>query len=247
MTLVQAWIDSVQLLKPKNFKLFAMVTLKSIIEAYKLLFKYFWWIVPAFIAYVLGLFFVLTYLYPSYYGSLRPTPELSWAWFNMPVGFEVLYVFLFLAVCFITRPSIDKKDCKYLRTQYKRIILYSLIMMALKISSRSAWDVFLVLFFLDSRGGPKNFVLSMWYALKIIIFNYPLLVVIGIILNLPLWIGNLVYLHMYNTALVFPYTMQITIPNLIGIFLLPIGICTYTNIYIKKLHDQFDLYVKQPQ
>jgi len=30
-------------------------------------------------------------------------------------------------------------------------------------------------------------------------------------------------------------------------FLMPIGVCTYTNIYIKRLHDQFDLYFKQPQ
>lgn len=247
MTLVQAWIDSIQLLRPKNFKLFVMVTLKSIIEAYKLLFKYFWWIVPAFIAFVLGLFVVLTYLYPSYYGSLRPTSDLSWAWFNMPVGFHIFHDLLFLAVCFITRPSIDRKDCKYLRTQYKKIILYSLILMALGISSLSAWAVFVVLFFLDSRGGLKNFFLSMWYALKMIIFNYPLLAVIGIILNLPMWLCNLVYLYMYNTMFIFPYTMQIAMPSLIGILFLPIGICTYANIYIKKLHDQFDLYVKQPQ
>jgi hypothetical protein len=35
--------------------------------------------------------------------------------------------------------------------------------------------------------------------------------------------------------------------SIVKILLLPIGICTYANIYIKKLHDQFDLYIKQPQ
>ena len=173
MTLVQAWIDSIQLLRPKNFKLFVLVTIKSIIEAYKLLFKYFWWIVPAFIAGAVLLSLIGPFTIPNYYGPLEALRDQNTYWFNaqMEGVLYVLYSFLFLAVCFITRPSIDKKDCKYLRTQYKRIILYSLIMMALKISSRSAWDVFLVLFFLDSRGGPKNFLLSMWHALKMIIFK----------------------------------------------------------------------------
>lgn len=243
MTLVQSWIDSLNLLKPKNFQLFAMVTLKSIIEAYKLLIKYFWWIVPTFILFVVALFFTLTYLYPSYYGSLKPTPDLTLAWFYMPVGFYVIYLLLFLAVCFITRPSIAKKDCSYLQAQYKKIILYSFILAAFGASSLSAWSIFLVLFFLDSRGGPKNFLLSMWYALKMIIFNYPLLAIIGIMLNLPIWLINVVYIYKYNQMFMLP----VMIYNGIAILLLPIGICIYANIYIKKLHDQFDLYFKPAQ
>jgi hypothetical protein len=245
MTLIQAWIDSVQLLRPKNLKLFVLVTIKSIIEAYKLLFKYFWWIVPAFIAVALLFSLIGPIALPNYYGPIEAIIDRNRYWFyaHMQEISYVLYSLLFLAVCFITRPSIDKKDCKYLRTQYKRIILYSLILMALGISSLSAWHVFVVLFFLDSRGGPKNFFLSMWYALKMIIFNYPLLAVIGILLHLPFWLINVVYLYQYNYLFVLP----IVISNMLAILFLPIGICTYANIYIKKLHDQFDLYVKQPQ
>src|SRR3989304_215348 len=39
-----SWKDGLTLLLPRNLKLFALVTLKSIIECYKIYFKYFWWV-----------------------------------------------------------------------------------------------------------------------------------------------------------------------------------------------------------
>lgn len=241
MTLVQAWIDSVQLLKPKNFKLFVMVTIKSIIEAYKLLFKYFWLEVSAFIAITVFFAWIAPSL-PTLMSQFETVSYESIYW-SYGVMSYLLYGFLFLGVCFITRPSIDKKDGGYIRAQYKKIILYFFIIAFLGMSLLSAWSVFLVLFFLDSRGGPKNFLLSMWYALKMIIFNYPLLAVIGIILHLPIWLIHVICVYKYNQMLV----LSVVLYNFIGILFLPIGICTYANIYIKKLHDQFDLYIKQPQ
>jgi hypothetical protein len=256
MTLVQSWIDSLTLLKPKNFQLFVMVTLKSIVEAYKLLLRFFWWVVPAFILFVVALFFTLTYLYPSYYGSLRPTPDLTLAWFYMPVGFYVIYQLLFLAVCFITRPSIAQKDWGYLLTQYRKIILYWIIIALLTLYSDfrfsySIWSVFLVLFFIDSEGGPKNFFFSMWYALKMIIFNAPLLAIMGICFYV---LGYFFSLLMTKAVVVSTFDERVMADALIimglgrtaiKILLLPIGVCTYANVYIKKVHDQFDLYFKQ--
>lgn len=242
MTLVQSWIDSLRLLKPKNLQLFAMVTLKSIIEAYKLMFKYFWWLVLVIAAFLL---FV-----PDYRAVIYAHDIANIAFYAQMTGIAyLLYTLLLLAVCFITRPSVVKKDCNYFRTQYKKIILYWLLWVILltissvkmvltpllQISAYSPWWIFLVLFYVDSEGGWNNLFLSMWRTLKMIIFNYPLLIVMGICFYLPIFIVNK---HIFISPLMRTFLSSL---------LLPIGVCTFANIYIKKLHDQFDLYFKPVQ
>jgi hypothetical protein len=268
MTLVQSWIDSLTLLKPKNAQLFIMVTLKSIIEAYKIMFWYFW-MAPSLIYlsyFILGRFSMPYVTYVRYN---------SWEGIVLIALMNLFYQILLLAICFITRPSIMKKDWSYFCTQYKKIIIYWLLLPVLTgalvfvlaelfiiFYFRNAvfghlwiiptlmywllppmllgWSVFSVLFFADSAGGAKNFLCSMCNSLKMIIFNYPLLVVIGLCFYVPVWIIS----PFIDQRLVIGLESYIT-KNILGILLLPIGVCTYANIYIKKLHDQFDLYSKQ--
>ncbi len=246
MTLLQSWADSLTLLKPKHLQLFVMVTIKSIIEAYKLYFKYFWWLL---LAMPLFLFFA-----PDVVIAWKNNDVVSLAHYATLLGVAAsLYGLLFLAACFATRPSILQKDCAYFRIQFKKIILYWLVwgvlrIMLLKyalaygrmflpignISSRSPELILFVLFFADSDGGLKNIFVSFWNALKMIIYNLPLFAVIVFAFSFPL---VLIDKFVYISSLV-----KIVIES----FLMPIGVCTYTNIYIKRLHDQFDLYFKQP-
>jgi hypothetical protein len=238
MTLVQAWIDSLTLLKPKNFQLFVMVTLKSIIETYKLMFKYFWWLI---------LLFEICYI--PLFLSIR----------SVTLSFWLLQLLVF-AVCAITRPSVMKKDCAYLRSQLYSFIYFAIFLLCLPATwwptAFSAWTIFLILFFLDSEKGPKNFLLSMWYALKMILFNFPLMiciyaimwclnaVIFGTIEKLLIEIVKLGGMSWWALGLLhYAGLLQSTI----AVLLLPIGVCTYANIYIKKLHDQFDLYFKKSQ
>ena len=227
MTLVQSWKDSVQLLKPKNFKLFAMVTIKSIIEAYKLYFKYFWWLLA-----VMLLFFLC--ITPD--SLVHSVALLSFV--------HIIYGLLFLGVCFITRPSILQKDYSYLRTQFKKNLWNVLFIPLLFISPYSPWSVFLILFFADSEGGFKKFLLSMWNALKMMIYNLPLILVITLFLVMVNGFFYIPILFLNYLYFIAPLRYLFTA---IGAFLMPITICTYTNIYIKRLHDQFDLYFKQPE
>ena len=222
MTLLQSWVDSLTLLKPKNLQLFVMVTIKSILEAYKLYFKYFWWLLLA-----MPLFLFIT-------------PNSSIQYIALLSIVYVLYGLLFLGICFITRPSILQKDCSYLRTQFQKIILYWFFWMLLFlplffISSYSSWYIFFVLFFADSEGGFKKFIFSMWNAWKIILYNFPLIFVVNVCFGIPVLIFNYLF---FVTPLMH---------TVIGAFLMPIGVCIYANIYIKRLHDQFDLYFKQPE
>lgn len=240
MTLIQSWVDSLQLLRPKNLQLFVMVTIKSIIDAYKLYFKYFWWLLLTLP--LLFLFFI-------------PNTPIQFS--TMHCLCNTLYGLLLLGACFLTRPSILQKNCSYLRTQFKKIILYwlswNLLLFPLFfISSYSSWYIFFVLFFVDSEGGFKNLFLSMWKALKMVIYNFPLIFVINLCFGLFLLILTPLIQIIFRVSPM-PINMYATYANIyskqiiIGAFLMPIGVCTYANIYIKRLHDQFDLYFPQPQ
>ena len=222
MTLVQSWVDSLTLLKPKNLQLFAMVTIKSIIEAYTLYLRYFWWI---FIGMVI-----------CYFLLIDPDTTARGVTLSVLVLSQFFYALLFLAACFVTRPSIMRKDWKYFTSKQAVLcIAYCSLLIFVVGSGLSPWSIFLVLFFIDSDLRPKSFFLSMWNALKMVIYNYPLIVIMGICLYLPVLIFD-------NTFFINPL-----LRNIIAALLLPIGVCTYTNIYIKKLHDQFDLYFNKPQ
>jgi hypothetical protein len=77
-----------------------------------------------------------------------------------------------------------------------------------------------------------------------IVFNYPLLVVIGICWGLLLGL-NKYFIEPFifaNDTVGVGFAMW----NILAALLLPIGVCFYANIYIKKLHDQFDLYFQSP-
>ncbi len=49
MQLLASWRDSLTLFKPANFKLFGLVTLKKLLETYKVWLKYCWWLIVLFV------------------------------------------------------------------------------------------------------------------------------------------------------------------------------------------------------
>jgi hypothetical protein len=248
MTLLQSWADSLTLPKPKNLQLFVMVTIKSIIEAYKLYFKYFWWLL---LAMPLFLFVAPDFVVAHFVKTHNDAQTLAYYLTLLGVAAS-LYGLLFLAACFLTRPSILQKDCSYLRTEFKKIIVYWFLWGTLRVllmkytlywkivplSNVSLYSpelIFFVLFFADSDGGVKNIFRSFWNMLKMLIYNFPLLLIVVVCFSFPTVLFNRI---IYVSPL-----MKL----IIGSLLMPIGVCTYANIYIKRLHDQFDLYFKQPQ
>jgi len=233
MTLLQSWADSLTLLKPKNFQLFLMVTVKSIIEAYKIYVRYFWWAlllvtVGGLASCFLSFAQIFPYRHISFYSS------------------SFLCEILFLAACLSTRPSVLLKDGDYFIFQLKKIILFWIFLPLFSWSSATYYGyIFAVLFFADSEGGCKNFLLSLWNALKMVFFNVPLMVILGGFMYALGWFGGY-YLHQLCLAYNIPiYPQYYLLFNAVGALLLPIGVCFYTNIYIKRLHDQFDLYFRK--
>ena len=221
MTLIQAWVSSLSLLKPKNAQLFFLVTVKSIIECYKVILRYWWWLVMVLVVCVTSVI-------------LQDNMKAS--------GLEILVMWLYqlmiFVVCISTRSSLSQKDCEYF---IKYAVFFGYSAMCLLLLPYIFWPTplspfyfFILFFFLDSAKGWKDFLFSIGRAFRMIIYNYPLMIVIGLILYTPVYC---VQVFMGLTPV---------IQTLVGVFLMPISICTYANVYIKKLHDQCELYITQP-
>lgn len=233
MELVQAWKDSLALLKPQNMHLFLLVTLKSVIEAYKTLLLYWWW-----------LFAILLYCCIVPYYHTMSMSSLRWFTIIVQWSFQLLIFASLLA----TRSSVEQKNCSYFREHMLYFLapagLLLFIPIAMWPSALTAVYVFFVLFYLDSQKRLNPFkvhlqendsIRSLWNAVKMVLYSYPLLIITGIFFLLP---GQLIFSYLYPCHLLY---------DILAIVLTPVSLCFYTNIYIKKLHEQFDLYFEQPK
>jgi hypothetical protein len=259
MTLIQSWIDSLTLLKPKNAQLFIMATIKSLMETYRVMFFYLWLTGSLVILLYISFFLIIPIFFDTYVvkesatlGTYTIRESPSWIGNLFEALMRWLYQLVFFITCLATRPSIMKKDWTYFKSRIYFFIYIAIFLLLIpKAFWPTAWPtltspfyIFLVLFFLDSAQDFKNFFFSLWNSLKMIMFNFPLLAIMSICYNVLLAL---------NTYFIAPFIFMndtvglgFALCDIFGVWLLPICVCIYANIYIKKLHDQFDLYFQSP-
>lgn len=259
MGLLHSWRDSLLLLTPHNFKLFALATFKSIIETYKVLARvWYLWLLPVIVPMVLvasGLYYVS--LGSTFFESLL---------FHM-FGLFLLTICVWMSVlcCLATRPSNEQKNLNYFKDHVRFFLLLAFAVILLwqfdfwlhwlKIFSRSythesaslfralefllladfmpLW-IFFILFFLDSDGGIKQLLFAAVRAVQMTVYNLPLLIVLVFALVVPSFI-------LAHATVAYQWPEYIGL--LLYLFLLkPLLINIWTNIYIKKLHETPKLY-----
>ena len=257
MQLLQAWKDSLTILRPKNLKLFCLVTLKSILSTYKTLISNFGWL-------LLSIAIPLCFFTRS--------AEGIWGLFGVYVVFIWLSYLIFLAA----RPSITRKDLAYF-TGFKWhalwntllyfylipalmavfygllnfaffgnifgpqgagmsifVAIFTLPTLAIIFSILMFISFFSLLFLLDSDGSIKSFGMSLVRGIKMFLYNLPFCLLFMIIF--AILFGALV--------LLFGEFMGSSFNTIFIPLLLPVPLCFITNFYIKKLHEQFAVYFK---
>jgi hypothetical protein len=91
--------------------------------------------------------------------------------------------------------------------------------------------IFFIAFLLDSNAGIKSFGLSLFRAGKMVVYNLPFIIV------------SLIFLFCLGKGVA--CINSFLNPDIMGyvvMILLPIPVCFFINFYIKKKHEQFDLY-----
>jgi len=263
MYLLQSWKESLTIFIPKNFKLFLLVTLKSLLETTKTFFRYFWWLI------VLEL-------------GGPPLLNMLGVFTKMPSG-DVANIVAFLTVfaqtitlfCLylIARPSVAKKDYAYFKHYsyyvaivffiafvcslvvqmsllYARVLLGSLLVPLLfLVMLPSALGAFFLLFWFDSDGTIKNLFYSFVRSIKMVLYNYPFCLIASLLFG-GMWalvsvVPVQTFIFIYGAKLgILPLVVwpMLILRSIVRVLLFALQICFFTNFYVKRLHDQFTLY-----
>jgi len=209
MQLLQSWSSSLAIFKPANLKLFLLVTLKSIIEAYKVLFAKFWHLV---LAYIVVDFFLIRYLQTnqvSFFSGVpfAQSPIFTWLFvIGLVVVTSLVTFFMFL----VSRPSVTQKNYDYVFRYIKHfcyfilfvfllralagLIMYPIItneqylfqvwvnrVFAFLQFSYSIIFSFFILFFLDAKAGVNEAFLAMCRAVKMWFYTLPFTCIVALL------------------------------------------------------------------
>jgi len=244
MRLIQAWKHAITFFYPSNFKLFTLITVRSLLEAYKILLHNWWWL----FAFIGG----ITLFKWSNAGSF----------FFLSVVLNYVFIFAFSLA---TRPSLKKKNASYFSsylplflptfTGFLSIKLFEVLLakiigidvdqwqlVRLLVKSFSyATQVFFIFFFLDSNHTIRQLLQSLFRSVKMTVYNYPIclffgLIILGLEITFSFFTG--IFLFVWQEVAIF-----LRIIDLVNkIVFVPVQLSIFANIYIKKLHEQFDYY-----
>lgn len=104
--LLQSWKESLLLFKPINFKPLLSSTVKSVLETYTILFRYFWWL--------MAIYVVAAYFFPYPVDSYYRTYPLFVHTKNYTINWIVELFFIFI-VFLAARPSTMRKNYAYFK------------------------------------------------------------------------------------------------------------------------------------
>lgn len=259
MYVLHAWNSSLQLFLPSNLKLFLLVTLKSIKSTYTTYIKYGW----PFLGLIIGGFFGSYYMQDTYRTIIHNAQlgERIWQDTALVYGMtllllllQLLYQLCVFLIALSARPSVDKKDCAYMRSFVQKYFLGYLILKSVLFLS---WvtitmglfhicfvgaafcatspfiyylfgqiTLFATLFFLDLGCRFVTIPKAIWFSIKMIFYNLPFVVIVTTSI----------------TALAYVFGNFIEAIYVIYLFVYPLLFCFMTNYYTKKVHDQARLY-----
>ncbi len=220
--LLRSWKESLLIYIPKNFKLFLLVTIKSALQTYGYLIYHFWW-----------LFLLIVLVDTGCYYPECLLPGSLWVLLNM-----FLKALFLLIVFMLSRPSVSLKNIHYiLEKLYSfglgalvlylffymvstiiKYIVVGLVMMPIFVCS--------LLFYLDTAGLLQDVLSSLWRGVKMYLFNTPFFLLSAIVV-LGIWY-QVTLLSVYWKYLFFLFV--------------PFVVSYFKNMYVKRLHDQFNLY-----
>lgn len=221
--LLRSWKESLLIYVPKNFKLFLLVTIKSAVQTYGYLIYYFWWLLLLLILLDVGCYYPECLL-----------PSGLWNFFDLLVKACCLLITFILA-----RSSLSLKNVHYIIEQlYKSwfgfFLLYLIFYFLFKFFSYIFFALVLMpificalFFYLDTFGSLQDLLLSWWRGIMMYLFNAPFFLVVSCVVAF-LWYQTASSYSIYGTYIFFLFV--------------PFMVSYFKNMYVKRLHDQFNLY-----
>lgn len=247
MNVWSEWKDSLSLLYPANLKLFLLVALNALRQAFIIWLQHFWMLIGL-------VLFCLVLERSGGIGVLRLAA--------ITVGSFALLVEFILAM----RPSVGLKNYTYFNHYFSHLIaciallygtagLYSVFMRKNAFVFNGMLAVFIAvmtvlaaMFFLDGKASIKNLLGSLYRALKMFFYNLPFIcvsVVVGYLLFCMLFYGMSALIFRVVDTTLYPtfYNYFFLLLSILFFFCVTsVGICFFGNLYVKKSQEQYTLY-----
>ncbi|MCX5922605.1 MAG: hypothetical protein NTX86_04745 [Candidatus Dependentiae bacterium] len=260
MQLLDVWKNTLTLYKPQNLKLFFLVTLKSVVETYKIMVGTFWPLVVGCSAIMIISGILLKPWIPIVLvsGEIPDSVSLLTVLLLMlaVIAPFLSFYYLYFLMYLIARPSVDLKDYAYLK-QYCRYFFWFLIVFVLPfefpikaiVLFLGFFTDYFTFFYLDSHGGFYTLFPSIKRAGKMLLYTLPVVIPLIVLsyayafgIKFLFWFGSVE--ESIKAFLACPLAMSLFV--FIDIFIVqPISICVMSNLYTKYLHENFELYFEQ--
>jgi hypothetical protein len=224
MQFLISWWDSLLVFKPGNARLFALVTLNAFTCLYRAAYLY---CVPLMLGLMISMVFTGT------------------RWFLLPFILLLIYLFILYVAA---RASTWRKDGSYFLAYGKHLVWFSLffvmwlvMLCSLSLLGIPCWFAQLPLyaplfpffsltiaFLCDSDGSFRAAMGSIYRGFLFVAYNLPVCIIFCAFFMV---IAHLLFM-----------LLPVMIAQIFLILLWPLVICTYINLYIKRVHEQFNLY-----
>lgn len=219
MMILKSWSESLSLLKPSSFKLFFLVTLKSIISVYKALAFRFWPVV---------LFGALCAVYAPFYSIVFMQPILA------------------LLIVLLARPSVLPKNYLYIIQHLPHImwlapmaILFGVLLCTSYVAALIPLAIFYAVSVLDSYAQPKDIIESGMRATKMLVLNMPFC---AVLMAFFYGMGAWCLVPVFKMAAACSVGYQPALIYYMLTLCAPVMICFFVNMYTKKIYEQFGIY-----
>lgn len=262
MQIVSSWRGSLGLLVPAHLTLLLLVSIKGAVQTYYLVLRYWWWLL---LLLAIGDRYLAPQLAPQFITSATPIHYIHIGWLY---GYGILRLLLWFIILLSARSSIKNKNSAYFLSYSCRFFLVMLLgefVIGAAISLPLAWVIsvlhwnpwivyeagmryfigYLLLiwdFFLLDTGRPFCLGKSLRNMLRMFWHNLPFIAVSFVLFDL-LQLG-IAYLMYYGTSS-FSLPIRILIKDGCWFLLLVLVINIVATFYLKRVHDQWEIYCQQ--
>jgi 5-bromo-4-chloroindolyl phosphate hydrolysis protein len=264
MYILDSWGKTKEFFERKNFSMFTLVTLKAIKTTYGQIIKYF--TLPVLImicieimhqkramsiCHTLAMYLFIVTNAILVHLALRPSLlRKNWRYY---VSYWKHNIFLLLSPIWIFFGILIFYFGALIGWEWGSHRWHLIVLVFVLIAVLIAYISFTIFFFLDSRATCKAFVKAHTLAAKMLVYNLPVCVIATSIAAIVwlLWTiagGYLYYaLMMKLRNLKFLVDIVFLVDTIIFLLFVPIIVSILSNMYIKFLHEQSDVYFDQPK
>lgn len=233
VSIMQSWRESMALLAPANIKLFLLITVRSVSQTYKLLAT-----VPLFLSLLARAIII------GCANSVLQESNLFRARICLGILValamsQVLSIFVLAA-----RPSIQIKNIGYFYARWNA--LWTTVLSTVVLDRGNFFyipglympgTVIALFFFFDTQGSAKDGIDSTFNTIKMVVFTLPVIIVFTGLLWGLMW---LLFLGIGSNDFFYASFASVFV-------VIPVSVNVWSNLYIKRLHEQPSLYFNLPK